>query len=295
MHPSRPDLDDSLVRIAGPHAGLALRCQQRALGPVLVLAELRASHRRSAPGRTEQESGIGARFEGGRGTTRRGGCITAGPRRPSHRARWFRRARPPKHGSAAVSLGNVLVSIFWFMLLFAWIWLLITVFADIFRDHELSGWGKALWALFIIVIPWLGALVYLIARGRSMNERALSRRRSVKTRRFASTYTRRRAVRRAWPTRWRSWRTCETRGRSRSKSSHKPRRGCWMLSRRSRPPRAQPTGPPPPERVGVQHGDRIAAPRPPRRGVREFLRTVDRLRRPTRTPRGSSRRGGARG
>ena len=70
--------------------------------------------------------------------------------------------------------GNVLVSIFWFMLLFAWIWLLITVFADIFRDHELSGWGKALWALFIIVIPWLGALVYLIARGRSMNERALA-------------------------------------------------------------------------------------------------------------------------
>jgi hypothetical protein len=73
-----------------------------------------------------------------------------------------------------VSLGNILVSIFWFMLLFAWIWLLITVFADIFRDHELSGWGKALWALFIIVIPWLGALVYLIARGRSMNERALA-------------------------------------------------------------------------------------------------------------------------
>ena len=73
-----------------------------------------------------------------------------------------------------MSLGNVLVSIFWFMLLFAWIWLLITVFADIFRDHELSGWGKALWALFIIVIPWLGALVYLIARGRSMNERALA-------------------------------------------------------------------------------------------------------------------------
>ena len=79
----------------GPPCGLAVRCQQRALGPVLVLAELRASHRRSAPGRTEQESGIGARFEGGRGTTRRGGCITAGPRRPSHRARWFRRARPP--------------------------------------------------------------------------------------------------------------------------------------------------------------------------------------------------------
>ena len=69
---------------------------------------------------------------------------------------------------------DIILSIFWFMLLFAWIWLLISIFADLFRDHELSGWGKALWGLFIIVIPWLGALVYLIARGRSMNERALA-------------------------------------------------------------------------------------------------------------------------
>ena len=73
-----------------------------------------------------------------------------------------------------MSLWDVLLSIFWFMLLFAWIWLLISILTDIFRDHELSGWGKALWTLFLIVIPWLGALVYLIARGRSMNERALN-------------------------------------------------------------------------------------------------------------------------
>jgi hypothetical protein len=71
-----------------------------------------------------------------------------------------------------VSLWDVLVSIFWFMMLFAWIWLLISIFGDLFRDHELSGWGKALWTLFLIVLPWLGALIYLIARGRSMNERA---------------------------------------------------------------------------------------------------------------------------
>jgi hypothetical protein len=69
---------------------------------------------------------------------------------------------------------DIILSIFWFMLLFAWIWLLITILADIFRDHELSGWGKALWVLFIIVVPWLGALMYLIARGRSMNERAFA-------------------------------------------------------------------------------------------------------------------------
>ena len=71
-----------------------------------------------------------------------------------------------------MSLWDVLVSIFWFMLLFAWIWLLISIFGDLFRDHDLSGWAKAAWVLFLIVLPWLGALVYLIARGRSMNERA---------------------------------------------------------------------------------------------------------------------------
>ena len=70
-----------------------------------------------------------------------------------------------------MSLWDVLVSIFWFMMLFAWIWLLISIFGDLFRDHELSGWGKAFWTFFLIVLPWLGALVYLIARGRSMNER----------------------------------------------------------------------------------------------------------------------------
>jgi hypothetical protein len=69
-------------------------------------------------------------------------------------------------------LWDILVSIFWFMLLFVWIWLLVTIFGDLFRDHEMSGWGKALWVLFLIVVPWLGALVYLVARGRSMNERA---------------------------------------------------------------------------------------------------------------------------
>lgn len=69
-------------------------------------------------------------------------------------------------------LWEVLVSTFWFMLLFAWIWLLISILSDIFRDRELSGWAKALWTLFLIVVPWLGALVYLIVRGRSMTERA---------------------------------------------------------------------------------------------------------------------------
>jgi len=69
-------------------------------------------------------------------------------------------------------LWDILMSIFWFMLLFAWIWLLVMIFSDLFRDHEPSGWAKAAWVLFLVVLPWVGALVYLIARGRSMNERA---------------------------------------------------------------------------------------------------------------------------
>ena len=69
---------------------------------------------------------------------------------------------------------SVVGSIFWFMILFAWILLLFRIFGDLFGDHEMSGWGKALWTVFLIFFPWLGVLVYLIARGRSMNERAMA-------------------------------------------------------------------------------------------------------------------------
>jgi hypothetical protein len=62
----------------------------------------------------------------------------------------------------------------WFFLFFAWIWLLITIFADIFRSDDLSGWAKAFWTIFVVILPWLGVLVYLIARGGSMQERAMA-------------------------------------------------------------------------------------------------------------------------
>lgn len=61
----------------------------------------------------------------------------------------------------------------WFFLFIAWIWVLISIITDIFRSDDLSGWGKGLWILFVIVVPWLGALIYLIARGSSMQERAM--------------------------------------------------------------------------------------------------------------------------
>jgi len=70
--------------------------------------------------------------------------------------------------------GQVLWSMIWFFLFFIWIWLLITVFADIFRSPDLSGWGKALWSLFVIFLPYLGVFVYLIARGGKMHEHAVA-------------------------------------------------------------------------------------------------------------------------
>jgi hypothetical protein len=69
--------------------------------------------------------------------------------------------------------GQVLWSLLWFFLFFIWIWLLITVFADIFRSRDLSGWAKALWTIFVIFLPYLGVFVYLIARGHKMHEHAM--------------------------------------------------------------------------------------------------------------------------
>ena len=74
--------------------------------------------------------------------------------------------------SDGFGLWDVIVSMFWFMLLMSWIWMIIAILGDIFRDRELNGGAKALWTLFIVLIPWLGALVYIFARGNSMNERS---------------------------------------------------------------------------------------------------------------------------
>lgn len=68
---------------------------------------------------------------------------------------------------------NVLGSIFMFFLLVAWIWVVISVVSDIFRSKDLSGWGKGIWMFFVIVLPWLGVLAYLIFRGDGMQERTI--------------------------------------------------------------------------------------------------------------------------
>jgi hypothetical protein len=67
--------------------------------------------------------------------------------------------------------GQVFWSMLWFFMFTIWIWLLITVFADIFRSSDLSGWGKAAWSILVIVLPYIGIFGYLIARGDKMSQR----------------------------------------------------------------------------------------------------------------------------
>ena len=66
---------------------------------------------------------------------------------------------------------NILWSMIIFFLWVAWIWVLILILSDVFRRHDLSGWGKAGWTFFLIVLPFLGALIYLIADSDGMAER----------------------------------------------------------------------------------------------------------------------------
>ncbi len=67
---------------------------------------------------------------------------------------------------------DAFLTMLYFFLFIIWIWLLIMVFIDIFRSHDMGGWAKALWVIFIIILPFLGVFVYLIARGGKMHERA---------------------------------------------------------------------------------------------------------------------------
>ena len=74
---------------------------------------------------------------------------------------------------ADFSFGEALLLAFEIFFLVIWIWILITIISDLFRDHELSGWSKAAWVFFLVFIPFLTALIYLIARGGGMRDRAI--------------------------------------------------------------------------------------------------------------------------
>jgi Phospholipase_D-nuclease N-terminal/Short C-terminal domain len=69
--------------------------------------------------------------------------------------------------------GQVLFDMLWFFMFVIWIYLLFIVFTDIFRSHDMGGGAKALWVIFVIIIPYLGVFVYLIARGSKMHEHAV--------------------------------------------------------------------------------------------------------------------------
>jgi Short C-terminal domain/Phospholipase_D-nuclease N-terminal len=75
---------------------------------------------------------------------------------------------------AEFGTGQVFWSMLWFFLFVIWIWLLIAIFSDIFRSPDLSGWGKAIWSIFVIFLPYLGVFAYLIARGGKMHEHAVA-------------------------------------------------------------------------------------------------------------------------
>jgi len=74
---------------------------------------------------------------------------------------------------ADFTLGDALLTVLEIFLLVVWFWILIAILGDLFRDHELSGWWKAVWVLFLIFVPFLTALIYLIVRGQGMRERSV--------------------------------------------------------------------------------------------------------------------------
>jgi Short C-terminal domain/Phospholipase_D-nuclease N-terminal len=75
------------------------------------------------------------------------------------------------------------LEVFWTMLIFfafvVWLWILFTVIADLFRRDDISGWAKAAWIAFVVVLPYLGVFVYLIAEHQGMTERTLGRQREA--------------------------------------------------------------------------------------------------------------------
>jgi hypothetical protein len=73
---------------------------------------------------------------------------------------------------AEFGTGQFFWSLIWLTVFFIWIWLLFTVFADIFRSHDMSGVAKAIWVIFVILAPYLGVFVYVIARGNKMQQHA---------------------------------------------------------------------------------------------------------------------------
>jgi hypothetical protein len=95
--------------------------------------------------------------------------VRTGPRFQAH----------PKGWSMFDDNGSFLVALLEFFLFFAWFMCLFWIFGDIFRSKDLGGGGKTFWVLFVIIIPWIGILAYLIVRGKGMHERQLEQMKDV--------------------------------------------------------------------------------------------------------------------
>lgn len=78
------------------------------------------------------------------------------------------------------SFGNFLLDVFSIFIFVLWFWLLITVIGDLFRRHDISGFGKAIWVIVLILVPYLAVLVYLISQSRGMAERNAQRAQQVR-------------------------------------------------------------------------------------------------------------------
>ncbi len=74
---------------------------------------------------------------------------------------------------ADISFGELLLIVLEIFFFVIWIWILFTIITDLFRDHEMSGWGKAAWVFFLVFVPFLTALIYLIVRGSGMRDRTI--------------------------------------------------------------------------------------------------------------------------
>ena len=122
---------------------------------------------------------------------------------------------------ADYTFGQGLLTVLEIFLFAAWLMVLFTIFADLFRDHQMSGWGKAAWVLFLIFVPFLAALIYLIARGSGMRERALAQQQEAQ-KQLDPMSSRPRAVAPP-PMSLPSWRSSTTRRRSPTRSTNRPR------------------------------------------------------------------------
>jgi uncharacterized membrane protein YcjF (UPF0283 family) len=81
---------------------------------------------------------------------------------------------------ADFTFGQALLTVLEVFLFAAWLMILFQIIGDLFRDHSVSGWGKAAWTVFLIFVPFLAALIYLVARGEGMRERALAQQQEAK-------------------------------------------------------------------------------------------------------------------